>query len=154
TNVTFTFARLSRAEPVLARSLAVGAIGACIVLFPRVLIATLVLNADVARFVGPYLIAPVALALLVLLVWFRASPDSPQPAAMPVNPLQLWPALQMAVTFQIVLFGVAAVHRWFGDVGLLVSGGVLGLTDVDALTVSMAKSAREGVAAAVAAQAI
>jgi uncharacterized membrane protein (DUF4010 family) len=49
---------------------------------------------------------------------------------------------------------VDLMRRSFGDVGLLVSGGVLGLTDVDALTISMTKSASDGTAAAVAAQAI
>src|SRR4029450_1995519 len=45
TSVTFTFARLSRSEPALSRTLAIGAIAACTMLFPRVLIATLALDA-------------------------------------------------------------------------------------------------------------
>jgi uncharacterized membrane protein (DUF4010 family) len=60
----------------------------------------------------------------------------------------------MAVTFQVVLFAVTWVRQMFGDLGLLVSGAVLGLTDVDALTISMARSAASGVAAHIAAQAI
>ena len=43
----------------------------------------------------------------------------------------------MAALFQLVLFAVGALGRAFGDSGLLVSGAVLGLTDVDALTISM-----------------
>jgi uncharacterized membrane protein (DUF4010 family) len=153
TNVTFTFARLSRAEPALSHTLAIGAIGASTVLFPRVLIATVVLNAEVARMLVPYLIAPVAAALLALIAWFRTQPID-QSAAMPSNPLQFGPALQMAATFQVVLFVVNLMRQSFGDVGLLVSGGILGLTDVDALTISMTKSASDGTSAAVAAQAI
>ena len=44
TNVTFTFARLSRGDPALERALAFGAVGANAVLYPRVLVATAVLN--------------------------------------------------------------------------------------------------------------
>jgi uncharacterized membrane protein (DUF4010 family) len=58
------------------------------------------------------------------------------------------------VTFQLVLFAVDWIRHTFGDRGLLVSGAVLGLTDVDALTISMAKSASSGVAPGVAARAI
>jgi uncharacterized membrane protein (DUF4010 family) len=47
----------------------------------------------------------------------------------------------MAALFQVVLFVVAAMRRYFGSRGLMVSGAVLGLTDVDALTISMTKLA-------------
>ncbi len=46
----------------------------------------------------------------------------------------------MALLFQLVLIAVAAVSRWLGQVGILLSGAILGLTDVDALTISMARS--------------
>jgi uncharacterized membrane protein (DUF4010 family) len=154
TNVTFTFARLSRAEPALSHTLAIGAIGACTVLFPRVLVATLVLNREVARLMVWYLIPSLLAALGALVIWYRRHPDVAPPAVTPSNPLQVGAALQMAATFQVVLFAVALMRRSFGDAGLFVSGAVLGLTDVDALTISMTKSASEGVPAAVAAQAI
>jgi uncharacterized membrane protein (DUF4010 family) len=47
----------------------------------------------------------------------------------------------MAGLFQIVLFLVDAASRRWGKTGLLVSGGILGITDVDALVISMAKAA-------------
>src|SRR6185436_11584470 len=55
TNVTFTFARLSRRERELSGPLAVGTIAACTMLFPRVLVATCVLNLGFARSLLPYL---------------------------------------------------------------------------------------------------
>src|ERR1044071_8324223 len=54
TNATLTFARHSRSEPGIARPLAVGAIAACTMLFPRVFVALLVLNAGVAVALVPY----------------------------------------------------------------------------------------------------
>ena len=50
----------------------------------------------------------------------------------------------MALLFQVVLFAVYYMRAWVGDSGLLVSGFVLGLTDVDALTLSMARSVSTG----------
>src|SRR5262249_12593597 len=122
TAVTFSFARLSRSEPTLSRALAIGALGASTVLFPRVLLAALVLNADVARRVA-LLTAAAFLAGAVLFVWFlRHSSSKAANVEEPRNPLQLGPALQMAVTFQVVLFAVQFVRRWFGDAGILLSG--------------------------------
>jgi uncharacterized membrane protein (DUF4010 family) len=153
TNATFTFARMSRREAELSQPLAVGAIAACTMLFPRVVAATFVLDYRVAIAVLPYLAAPFFLGLLSLAVWWRANPV-PTPQSTVSNPLQIGPALQMAATFQAVLFAVDLARRWFGDAGLLVSGAVLGITDVDALTISMTKSATAGVDPRVAAQAI
>ena len=154
TNATFTFARLSRREPTLSKALAAGAIAACTMLFPRVMLATAVLNLGVARALAPYLAAPFAVGVTALLfAWRREAHAHPSPEA-PSNPLQIGPALQMAVLFQAVLFAVEAMRRFYGEGGLLVSGAVLGLTDVDALTISMAKIPGAGVPPAVAAQAV
>src|SRR6185369_699774 len=67
---------------------------------------------------------------------------------------QVMSALQMAALFQVVLFAVHAVRSHWGETGLLVSGAILGLTDVDVLTISMAKSAEGQIPIPVAAQAI
>ena len=154
TNVTFTFARLSRRERDLSRPLAIGTVAACTVLFPRVFVATCVLNLTVARALLPYLALPFALGVLTLVVWWRTGADVGDPSTRPSNPLQVRPALEMAALFQVVLFAVDAVRRWFGESGLLISGAVLGLSDVDALTISMARMPAAGIAPHVAAEAI
>jgi uncharacterized membrane protein (DUF4010 family) len=45
--------------------------------------------------------------------------------------------------FQIVWIAVEFAQRWFGGAGLVLSSLILGLTDVDALTSSLALRARE-----------
>jgi uncharacterized membrane protein (DUF4010 family) len=154
TNATFTFARLSRREQWLSRPLAVGTIAACTVLFPRVIAATFVLDRAVARALLPYLAVPFAVGAVALILWWRAGAEVAQPSEMPSNPLQIRPALEMAALFQIVLFVVDGARRAFGESGLLISGAVLGLTDVDALTISMARSGAAGIAPDIAAKAI
>jgi len=154
TNVTFTFARLSRRERTLAEPLATGAIAACTVLFPRVLIAACVLNLTVARLLLPYLVAPFLIGVASLAVRWRRNADTRHEPKGVTNPLQIGPALQMAAMFQIVLFAVSGVSRMFGDSGLRIAGAVLGLTDVDALTISMTASATAGTAPATVAAAI
>jgi uncharacterized membrane protein (DUF4010 family) len=153
TNATFMFARQSRHDADLSRPLAIGTIAACTVLFPRVLVASLVLNADVAKAVLPYLIPPFAIGLIGVAVLWRTSPQTAQQSEL-ANPLQFATALQMALTFQVVLFMVTLVRRYFGTGGLLATGALLGLHDVDALTISMGQSAASGVPVTLAAQAI
>jgi uncharacterized membrane protein (DUF4010 family) len=156
TAVTLTFSRLSRSEPGLGRPLAVGAIAACTVLVPRVLAATLVLDRRVAASLAPYLAAPLVIGAVAfaLGVWRARGPGHREAETPLTNPLQLKVALQMVVMFQLVLFVVQYVGGVFGSAGLLATGAVLGLTDVDALTVSMTRGAADGIDAAVAAQAI
>jgi uncharacterized membrane protein (DUF4010 family) len=49
TNVTFTFARTSRSDLAMDRALAFGAVAANAMLYPRVLVATAILNPAVVR---------------------------------------------------------------------------------------------------------
>jgi uncharacterized membrane protein (DUF4010 family) len=154
TNVTFTFARLSRHEPTLARPLAMGVIAACTMLFPRVLVAACVLNLTIARLLLPYLAAPFVIGAAALALWWRRSAEPTHHPERPANPLQIGPALQMAALFQLVLFAVGATGRAFGGSGLLISGAVLGLTDVDALTISMTTTPTAAGVPAIAAKAI
>jgi len=153
TAVAFTFSRASREEPNASFPLAVGVVAACTVMILRVLIATAVLRPTLALALIPYALAPFLVGTVIIVVGLRRGEEKAavQP---PSNPLQVFSALQMAALFQIVLFAVHAVRSYWGDVGLLWSGAVLGFTDVDALTISMAKSAEGLIPIAVAAKAI
>jgi uncharacterized membrane protein (DUF4010 family) len=75
----------------------------------------------------------------VAIVGARRSPETGAPDVSIRNPLQLAAALQMAVLFQAVLMAVHLVGNVWGQSGVYTSAAVLGLTDVDALTVSMAR---------------
>lgn len=154
TNVTFTFARLSRSDPALSSALGFGAAAANAMLYPRVLVATAILNAAVVVPLMPYLIPPAVVAALICGIGVYRSPAASAPDVTAQNPLQLSNALQMAVLFQIVLMAVNAARQFWGEAGVYSSAAVLGLTDVDALTVSMTRRIADTIAPAVAAGAI
>jgi uncharacterized membrane protein (DUF4010 family) len=153
TSVTLTFARLSRVHATQASALAAGAVAACTVLFVRVAVAVAALNPALLQELTWYLVPPFlgGLASLVL-AWRTVRPAEDPPQLK--NPLQFRAALEMAVLFQIVLLVVPAAQSFIGATGVLVSGFVLGLTDVDALTLAMSRGAVSGIPAALAAQAI
>jgi uncharacterized membrane protein (DUF4010 family) len=152
TSVVLTFSRASREKP--RPALAFGVLAACTVMYVRVLIATAVLNLSLMFALLPYLAAPFLASLGFALLGLRRGAASDGTVEGPANPLGLKAALQLAGLFQIVLFAVHGARQIWGDLGLAVSGAILGLTDMDALTISMAKTAGEPSAIAVAAQAI
>jgi uncharacterized membrane protein (DUF4010 family) len=154
TAVTVTYARLSKSESGLGRSLGQGVIGACVVLIPRVLIVSALLNADVARSVVLLLLPSAVIGAGILTVmWIRSPADHhgvPEPAR---SPLDLWTAIRMAVLFQLAISLLAFVSERAGAKGVYGAAAALGLTDVDALTVSMSRTAAQ-VTTQVAARAI
>lgn len=154
TNVTFTLARMSRTDASMDRALAFGAVGATAMLYPRVIVASAILNPAVVGPLVPYLAPPAAVAALAAVMGLRESTTVGVPTVAQRNPLQLGSALQMAALFQIVLMAVYVARETWGASGVFTSAAVLGLTDVDALTVSMARNVAQTVSPSVAATAI
>jgi uncharacterized membrane protein (DUF4010 family) len=146
TNVAWTFSRLSRREKGLSGPLALGTVAACTVMFVRVFAALSVLQWPLAVLVLPFLAVPAVVGVGMVAFGLWRSPGSTDADSAGENPLQLGSALQMALLFQCVLYLVYWAHRSGGDTGLVASGFVLGLTDVDALTVSMARAGADSVA--------
>lgn len=158
TAVTLNFARRSRAEPEAGRGLAAGVVAACTLLVIRVTGITFVLNQDAGWALLPMAAVPLA-AGMVLTAWaFRPGTEAAEPAAEPMappsNPLRLGSAIRLALAFQGAMMALTWVQSRFGDPGVLPLAALLGLTDMDALTVSMAKLATEGGMIRLAAEAI
>jgi len=154
TSVTFTFARTSHSDETASRALGYGAIAANAMLYPRVLLATAVLNITLLPHVVTYLALPALLAIAI--TWFgakqsRATDVDERPVT---NPLQLPAALQMAAIFQVVLMLVWFASHYGGNRGIISMATLLGLTDVDALTISMARRVASDISLETAALAI
>lgn len=154
TSVTLTFSRLSRAHRAQAAPLSTGAVAASTILFLRVLVAVAVLNAALVQTLAWYLWPPLVAGLAALALAWRQM-DGPRAAPSQLrNPLQFRAALEMAALFQVVLYGVHYARSWLGEGGLLAGGFLLGLTDVDALTLAMTRSVTTGTSADLACRAI
>jgi len=143
TAVAFSFSRLSKSDRGHDSSLALGVIGASTVLFLRVAIAVTALNPSLARAAIPLFGLPFAVgAVLTSAGMWRNSKAATPKTSSDGNPLQFWTSLKMAFVFQCVFYVVHGLNELWGNRGLVVSGAVVGFTDVDALSVSMARSAQ------------
>jgi uncharacterized membrane protein (DUF4010 family) len=154
TSATLTFARESRDHQGSEAALAAGVLAACTMMYGRMLGTTLVLAPALFAAAWPGLVVPALTGIALLALGHRRrAPPGDAPAG-PRHPLALGAALQMAVVFQLVMFGVNALRGLIGRTGILLSGALLGSTDVDALVVAMANGIGVGIDAPVAAQAV
>jgi uncharacterized membrane protein (DUF4010 family) len=158
TAVTLAFAKQSREERGKADdALTGGLLLAWAVMGVRIVIIAAFVFAPL---VGPLLPPVGALTAVTLgtsaLFLRRARAQAPAAAGEVAlkNPFSLTSAAKFGLLFAAVLLVVAAVERYLPGRGYYLVAALAGLTDVDAITLSMAELAREGLDAKVAATAI
>jgi len=151
TAVSLSFARQSRADtrPVTGESLAAGILLAWVVMFGRVVVEVAVVNLPLIRQVlVPFSTMAAAAAVMAgVFYWRSVRPGQvhEQAAEVPLqNPFNLTSATQFGLLFAVVLLVVKLTQHYFPGEGLYVVAGLAGLTDVDAITLSMADYARQG----------
>ena len=143
TSVTLTFARESRAADAPRVALAAGVIGACTVMLLRVTIACVVLNPRLAVALLPLVGAAFVIGIVAMFAGWRANTSGTMNGAFSDSPLELKAALQMTALFQVALFLILAVQARLSDEALVATSAIVGLTDLDALTLSLAHSTVE-----------
>ncbi len=144
TATTASYARRTRGAPEL-RTLAVRVIIiASTVVFFRVLILIAVTGPSVVRVIAP----PIAIMAAVFVVLaFVASLIGPKLARqMPAqkNPTELGGAILFGILYAVVLLGIAAARERLGIRGIYAVSVLSGLTDMDAITLSVTSLAHEG----------
>ena len=161
TAVSLSFARQSRTDndPLAGDSLAAGILIAWMVMFVRVVVTVAIVYPPlVARLVIPFTAMAVAAAGLAGgFYWLGARRPRPIEASSEVrvkNPFSLTAATRFGLVFALVLLVVKLTERYAPVEGMYVVAAVAGLTDVDAITLSMAEFARQSTDLATAAAAI
>ena len=152
TAVTLSFARQSRddARTATCYTLACGLLLAWCVMFGRVLAEIAVVNrALVPRVLVPFAMMGASAGIAAWIVFSRrgATQDSTAPKAEKVrlkNPFSLTEASKFGAFFAGVLLVVKLVQIYFSGEGLYMVAVLAGLTDVDAITLSMAEYAKSG----------
>jgi uncharacterized membrane protein (DUF4010 family) len=149
TATTLAFSRRSKDEPELSSSHSLAVVLACTVMLARVLVMVAAINPALFR----PLIVPFALMAapgLLFSLWRWITERSRKtPVATPHihNPLGLGIAIKFALLYAVVAFLVKAASALKFTAGLLPLSFISGLTDMDAIALSMANNLQDGTVA-------
>lgn len=144
TTVTWVFSARSKESPALSNTYAAGIILASSVMFMRVLLVTYLFNNAIFL----VLLVPCLLLTLVGLLWVffitRRIKQKTQSSPLQLgNPINILNAMFFGVLFTGISVLVFYADKFFGTSGLYLSGLLSGVSDVDAISISMARYARE-----------
>ncbi len=144
TATTISFSSASREYPQMAQHYARAIVLASTVMFPRVLLLILVIYPPLALKV----IIPFTLMLITGLLYIflgqksRQTEDSTiHPKYKITNPLKLSTAIKFGLLFAFVLIVVEYSQTFLGSSGVYLASFLTGLTDVDAITLSVTRLA-------------
>lgn len=156
TAVTLGFAQRSREHPRGSGVLALAILVAWTVMFVRVVVLVAVANPGLAPSIA---LAMAAFALPSLAacawLWRRRAATATAPVEAGENPFELGAAIRFGLLFAVITLAAKAAQVYLGERGLYLAGFVAGLTDVDAITLSMAQYAgADGASRTVAARTI
>ena len=151
TAVTLAFSRQSRDQTAAgAGALAAGILLAWCVMFVRILVAVLVVNPHLLQ---GLLVPMIAMGLIAagaggMYLWrsltARGGKASAAAEVPLTNPFSLAAAAKVAALFAVVMLIVKIVQAESPGRGVYIVAALAGLTDVDAITLSMAEFARNG----------
>ncbi|TAJ35157.1 MAG: MgtC/SapB family protein [Nitrospirae bacterium] len=156
TAVTVSLAGRVRESPRVLTLAAVGILTASATMFVRILAIVGIIDLGLLPVLLWPLGAMAASGYGVALAFYLSSRHD-LPETQPVshrNPFELRAALQFGLFYACVIFVAKAAHTFLGDRGLYASSVLAGTTEVDAISLSMARFHLDGLAASTAATAI
>lgn len=156
TAVTVSLASRVRGHPATQTLAAVGILAASGTMFARILIVVGIVEFSLlSDLIAPLGVMAVASYAIALFWYVRSKRDLPEAEPVPHrNPFELRSALQFGVLYAVVIFVAKAAQTYFSETGLYVSSVLAGTTDVDAISLTVARFFGEGLDGATAVVAI
>lgn len=144
TATTVSFSGRSKANPELSSILAQGILLTSSVMFPRIMIEVAIVYTPLLHVIAIPIVAMLCASLGVVFSLWRRRNTQDQEERKPVevsNPLRLPTAITFALAFVLVLIVVQWANEAFGEAGVYVASALSGVTDVDAITLSVSELA-------------
>lgn len=141
TAVTWIYAKKSKESDSLSSSCATAILAASSIMFVRVLIWTFIFNKTLFNAlipgIGIILISAIGITLYLFL---HGKNKTVQNAELPPSkPLDLKGAVVFGVIYVLILLIVSYANENLGERGTLISSGIAGFSDIDAITISISK---------------
>lgn len=155
TAVTLSLARRSKENPSLSKNLAIGIGLACSIMLFRIYIELFIINAALAHeILYPVLIASGVGYLYLGVLYTTTAKETIIQETVFKNPFQLSEALILGLLFGVVIALVKFADTSFGELGVYIISFISGLTDTDAIALSLASLSKNGLDKAIALNAI
>ncbi|MDF2153887.1 MgtC/SapB family protein [Vibrio sp. CAU 1672] len=140
TALTLQFSHLSREQPHISPLLASGILLSCGTMFPRLLIILSVINPQLVKLLWPIVMAMMAaLYLPAWWIWRRSRVEQVEQLDKQTNPLALQSALFFGIVLAVIMLLSHALSEWFGSAGVLMLSALSGITDVDAISLTLGR---------------
>ena len=148
TATTLAMSRESRERPGVGNVCALAVILACAVMLGRIAVLVGAVSPTLLAAAAPWL-ALMAVPAIIFAAWswrhFRG--EEPAGSTRPAeahNPLNLRVAIQFAILYALIVLLVKWAQDVFGGAGLYVASFLSGLTDLDAISLSLAQLQKAG----------
>lgn len=147
TATTLAMSRQSREAPATGHICALAAILACTVMLARIAVLVGAISLPLLASLAPWLLLMAmpgivfSLANRASFINGRASPESPREVR---NPLSLRVAIQFALLYALIVLVVRWANANFGGTGVYWASFLSGLTDLDAISLSLSQLAGGG----------
>ena len=140
TALTLHFAKVARGNPQLNRLLAAGILIACGTMFPRLWLILFVVNPELSWNLLPaFTVMGMVTYIPAFWLWYKQRKVSVAQPQLKQNPLELSAALIFGALLLMIILLSHALREAFGDQGVYVLAALSGLTDVDAISLSLAR---------------
>jgi uncharacterized membrane protein (DUF4010 family) len=146
TALTLSLARMNARVP-MPRLLSCGILLASAIMYPRILLEVAVINPELLpTLLPPMLAMTLGCVLGACLLWRkRESSTAINTEKLATQPFQIIPALKFGILLAGILLIAHGIEGHMGEQGLWLVSIVAGLTDVDAITLTLARMAQDSI---------
>jgi uncharacterized membrane protein (DUF4010 family) len=142
TAVTFTLSRMFRENKKNHYLYAAGISIANAIMFARVYIETLIVNQDISKkILIPYLLATLFGLFYSYYLYKKSISEKLTMQLKSKNPLEIDEAIKFAIIFAVIYAAAELVSNKYGNIGIYILSFFSGITDVDAITLSLSSLA-------------
>jgi uncharacterized membrane protein (DUF4010 family) len=142
TAVSISLSKMYALQKKYLNNFAAGITIACTLMYIRVVFEAIVINMEVAKHLFlPYGLATVSGFIYVYIIYKKATDTPPgiQNEILSKNPLQLSEAIKFGLLFGFIYGMITFVKEGYGDIGVYIVSFLSGITDVDAITLSLSQ---------------
>jgi uncharacterized membrane protein (DUF4010 family) len=144
TAVTLSFSKRSRENESMSVISLVAIMAAATIMFPRIFIEAAVINAQLIKQLWLPMAIVTIIGSTVCFIMYRKQTQKVKQENDLQNPLNFSVALKFAVIYAVIILIVRFASDKFGESGVYIAAIISGITDVDAITISLSNLAKKG----------